>query len=73
MAKRNSSKKRNKKRASFKKILINALIVVALVAASWVLNSYYGFLPLGGGDVVYNKGEHDILVHFVDVGQGTAR
>jgi competence protein ComEC len=70
MAKRNSSKKRNKKRASFKKILINALIVVALVAASWVLNSYYGFLPLGGGDVVYNKGEHDILVHFVDVGQG---
>lgn len=71
MAKRRTGKRPAKKQVKLKKIIINAVIAVAILAVSYLLNTYYGFLPLGGGgDTVYNKAELELMVHFVDVGQG---
>lgn len=67
---RSRSRYRKRKNIPLKKLLINIAVVAVLFAVSFILNTYYGFLPKSGCDTVFNRGDKELMVHFVDVGQG---
>ncbi|MDD4003015.1 MAG: MBL fold metallo-hydrolase [Clostridia bacterium] len=64
------SRYRKRKNVPIKKLLINITVIAVLFAVSFLLNTYYGFLPKSGCSPVFNKGDEELMVHFVDVGQG---
>lgn len=69
VTKKPAVKKTSNKTKSNKKLIINAVIALIIIAVSWFFDTQYHFISRLFENQ-YITGENELAMHFVDVGQG---